>query len=99
MRVLSRVSPSYRNQRRICESPALQEDSRPALPVVLMTIICEGYTSPIVRGDRRPRGLTSCYENIDGSVKRENPSRCDHGLTIEVALHERANENQGGSSV
>ena len=99
MCVLSPASSSCHNQRRIFESPARQEDSRPTLPVVLTTIIYEGYTSPIVRGDRRPRGLTLCYENIDDSVRRENPSRCDHGLTIEVALHERASENQGGSSI
>ena len=99
MCVLSPASSSCHNQRRIFESPARQEDSRPTLPVVLTTIIYEGYTSPIVRADRRPRGLTSCYENMDDSVKRENPSRCDHGVTIGVALHERASENQGGSSI
>ncbi len=99
MRVLSRVSPSYRNQRRICESPALQEDSRPALPVVLMTIICEGYTSPIVRVNRRPGGPTSCCENAEDSVKRDNPSRCDHCVAIGIVVDERANENQGGSRV
>lgn len=99
MCVLSPASSSCHNQRRIVKSPARQEDSRPTLPVVLTTIICEGYTSPTVRGDRRLRGLTSCYENMDDSVKRENPSRCDHGLTIGVALHERASENQGGSSI
>lgn len=99
MCVLSPASSSCRNQRRIFESLALQEDSRTAFPVVLTTIICEGSTSSIVRGDRRPRGPTSCCENVEDSVKRDNPSRCDHGLTIGIVVHERANENKGGSRI
>ncbi len=77
------------------ESPALQEDSCQALPVVLMPIMCEGYPSPIVRVNRRPRGPTSCCEKAEHSVKRDNPSRCDHGGTIGIVVHERANENEG----
>lgn len=82
MRVLSPASSSCRNQRRICESPALQEDSCPAPPVVVTTTICEGYTPSILRGDRRPGGPTSCCENVEDSVKRDNLSQCDHGFTI-----------------
>ena len=77
------------------ESPALQEDSCQALTVVLMPIMCEGYPSPIVRVNRRPRGPTSCCEKAEHSVKRDNPSRCDHGVTIGIVVHERANENEG----
>lgn len=99
MCVLNPALSSYRNQRGLFESLALQEDSRPALPVVLTTIICEGSTSPIVRGDRRSRGPTSCCENAADSVKRDSPAQCDHGFTIGVVVHKRANENQGGSSV
>lgn len=92
-------SPSYCNQREFFDPIALREGSRQNLPVVLMTVTYEGSISPVVWGDRRPRDLTSCCEKNDDSVKRDNPEWCNRGLTIGVMVHDRANENQGGSSV